>query len=511
MYIDKISTKCYNPLKYFITIGDSILTKNKKILFLLIIFLCISSFAYIFIKGKTYTVKLEVNDEIINSDDISVKIEQDKSIIKCINKKLKNGILELKFKASGKSTAIVSVESDNYSNYFKLYAHKFGIITYENYFGKCNGDIVIPISIIIIQIYILYLLIKTYIFFYKKDMYQYKNISYLGLIIFWTFSILNHIFTLINYQGLLYTIEQVITLCSSFSNILLPVVFIISIIITLSNIILVRNEGFKLKNLLGMILGIFLCFITILPYIINDILQSATWVNVHNINGFALYIQTFIETLIFIVLSYLECILLGTIILGIKSAKYIPAFDKDFIIILGCMINKDGSLTNLLKSRVDRAIEFRNMQLENTNKDLIFVPSGGQGNDEVIPEAQAMKNYLLEKGINENAIIIEDKSKNTYENIKFSYAIINDKKKDSKIAFSTTNYHVFRAGSIASKQNIDIEGIGAKTKTYFWINAFIREFIATLFYEKKKHISFISFVMIILLLIVIFLYFSNIL
>ncbi len=487
------------------------MAKNKKILFLLIIILCIISFSYIFIKGRTYTVKLEVYDTISNSDDISVKIEQDKNTIKCINKNLKNGILELKFKASGKSKAIVSVESPDYSNYFRLYAHKFGIITYENYFGKCNGDIIIPISIIIIQLYILYVLITYYIFLYKKDMYQYKNISYLGLIIFWTFSILNHMFMLINYQGLLYTIQQVITLCSSFSTILLPVVFIISIIITASNIILVRNEGLKLKNLLGLILGIFLCFITILPYIINNILQSATWINVHNMNGLALYIQTFIETLIFIVLSYLECILLGTIILGIKSAKYIPTFDKDFIIILGCMINKDGSLTNLLKSRVERAIEFRNMQLENANKELIFIPSGGQGNDEVISEAQAMKNYLLEKGINENEIIIEDKSKNTYENIKFSYAIIKNKKEDSKIAFSTTNYHVFRAGSIASKQNINIEGIGSKTKTYFWINAFIREFIATLSYEKKKHISFISFIMIILLLMVIFLYLSNIL
>jgi hypothetical protein len=33
-----------------------------------------------------------------------------------------------------------------------------------------------------------------------------------------------------------------------------------------------------------------------------------------------------------------------------------------------------------------------------------------------------------------------------------------------------------------------MEGIGAGTKRYFWINAFIREFIATLHYEKKAHI-----------------------
>ena len=48
---------------------------------------------------------------------------------------------------------------------------------------------------------------------------------------------------------------------------------------------------------------------------------------------------------------------------------------------------------------------------------------------------------------------------------------------------------MIRAGSIAYEQGIFMEGIGAKTKAYFWINAFIREFIATLVSEKKKHFA----------------------
>ena len=129
------------------------------------------------------------------------------------------------------------------------------------------------------------------------------------------------------------------------------------------------------------------------------------------------------------------------------------------------------------------------MQKEKTNKDIIFVPSGGKGSDEVMAEAQAMKHYLIEQGIKEENILTECKSENTSENIKYSNIIIKEKIENAKIAFSTTNYHVFRAGSIAKKQNIYMEGIGAKTKSYFWINAFIREFIATLFSEKKKHIA----------------------
>ena len=58
---------------------------------------------------------------------------------------------------------------------------------------------------------------------------------------------------------------------------------------------------------------------------------------------------------------------------------------------------------------------------------------------------------------------------------------------EKKIAISTTNYHVFRAGLLASKQGLRVEGIGSPTKRYFWVNAFIREYIATLYTERKTH------------------------
>ena len=157
------------------------------------------------------------------------------------------------------------------------------------------------------------------------------------------------------------------------------------------------------------------------------------------------------------------------------------------------MIKKDGSLTPLLKSRVDKAIEFSKLQKEKTGKDIMFLPSGGKGNNEIIAEAFAMKNYLISQGISEKNIIIEDKSKNTIENMKNSNAIIIDNNKNAKISFSTTNYHVFRSGVIANECGIECEGMGSKTKWYFYTNALIREFIANLFQEKKKHIALLIF------------------
>ena len=295
----------------------------------------------------------------------------------------------------------------------------------------------------------------------------------------------------------------------SFAIILLPIIFIVSILVILSNISLIRKEGFNVRNMLGIILGIFLCVFTNLPDIMYKVLNNATWIDIHNQNGIGLYIYNLVEAIINITTTYIECILIGTIIMGIKAAKHIPEFDKDAILILGCKIKKDGTLTNLLKGRVDRAIEFSKMQKEKANKDILFVPSGGKGSDEVISEGQAMKNYLLEQGIKEESILVDDKSQNTYENIKFSNNIIKEKIENAKIAFSTTNYHVFRAGCIASQQNLYIEGIGSKTKSYFWINAFIREFIATIVNEKKRHIGVILMIILVAIVLIGVTYLNN--
>ena len=141
---------------------------------------------------------------------------------------------------------------------------------------------------------------------------------------------------------------------------------------------------------------------------------------------------------------------------------------------------------------------------------MVFVPSGGKGNNEIIAEGVAIKNYLLKQGISKDEIIVEDKSKNTYENIKFSSELIKKHNNNPNIAFSTTNFHVFRAGIIATKQNLLIEGIGSKTKAYFFINAFVREFIATLYSEKRRIYKFLLLITFIVFIIVILTFISKI-
>ncbi len=370
------------------------------------------------------------------------------------------------------------------------------MITTISYFGYCNGDISFIISIYIIVITILIYLITKVVKNIKNNPYSYKNVRTLGLIIFISIPVLfNLAFFIYDYiYGYYNSINRILTTIqddiSMFLIFMLPIAFIITILIFISNIKLLRKEGKTWRNMLGVILGSFLCIFTI----------SVTFLNIITIGvNYELYLFTnYFYNLIFMLILYFYSILLSTIIIGVRAAKKIPEFNKDYIIILGCKIRNDGTLTNLLKSRADRAIEFAKMQKDATGKDIIFVPSGGKGNDEVIAEGEAIKNYLLQNGISKEKILVENKSKNTYENIKFSNELIKNQNTNAKIAFSTTNYHVFRTGILATEQNLEMEGIGAKTKRYYWINAFIREFVATIVSEKKVHIKIVSIIAIIM-------------
>ena len=59
------------------------------------------------------------------------------------------------------------------------------------------------------------------------------------------------------------------------------------------------------------------------------------------------------------------------------------------------------------------------------------------------------------------------------------------------VGFSTTNYHVFRGYTLADRIRMKVRGLSAKTKLYFFPNAFIREFIGLLWEKKLRHILFI--------------------
>jgi len=334
---------------------------------------------------------------------------------------------------------------------------------------------------------------------YAKQKYSYGIIMNLGLLLFINVNILRQIDLLIQNWNVLNIVDVYINTIKSFSffaMITLPCIVILSFYSIITNIVLIKREGFSYTNLLGITLG----FISLLGifgsqtiyYLISKLLVGTE----------VQFIKYALDICINATLSYLYTLIIATLYCNIKAARHIPNCNKDYVIILGSKINEDGSLPPLLKGRADRALQFGNMQYEKTKKKIVYVPSGGQGQDEIMAEGEAIKNYLISQGIDEKYILVEDKSTSTYENMKLSKMKIDKVKENANISFSTTTYHVFRSGVIANEQGIEVEGMGSKTKWYFYTNALIREFYANLIQERKKHLIIILLINISLLILI---------
>ena len=98
-----------------------------------------------------------------------------------------------------------------------------------------------------------------------------------------------------------------------------------------------------------------------------------------------------------------------------------PTGQEQVMIVLGAGLRKDKP-SMLLRYRLDKAYEYAA-----EHPDLLIVTSGGQGRDEWIPEGQAMRDYLIEKGLPADRVLAENKSTSTEENFAFSLDILKER------------------------------------------------------------------------------------
>ncbi|MBZ6004412.1 YdcF family protein [Paraclostridium bifermentans] len=247
--------------------------------------------------------------------------------------------------------------------------------------------------------------------------------------------------------------------------------------------IMKHKEGRRLANLLSLILGVNVLLIVSLSLLLifhGSKLNTYAYATILTIILFAIYF-------VFLFFSYL-----------VYSYAYqmLPVNKNlDYVIVLGSGLIGD-KVPPLLKSRLDKGIEIYSQQLSKGNHTKIVV-SGGQGSDEIVPEAIAMKKYLVSQGIPELDILVEDKSTTTYENMKFSKNIMNNISKNYSCIFVSNNYHVFRASIYARKAGLKANGVGAPTAFYFLPSALIREYIAIIMLYKKVSLLAIAFILIV--------------
>ena len=118
-----------------------------------------------------------------------------------------------------------------------------------------------------------------------------------------------------------------------------PFLLLFSAALCISNISLIRHEGRRLVNILGIFLSFLLVAGLVLLFTLDYYVSgSRLQVMLHDlaVNLFAA------------VYLYFECMLIGAIVADVIAARYEPEMDKDFLIILGCGFRRDGTPSPLI-------------------------------------------------------------------------------------------------------------------------------------------------------------------
>lgn len=177
-----------------------------------------------------------------------------------------------------------------------------------------------------------------------------------------------------------------------------------------------------------------------------------------------------VKTIICSVLSLGLIVLTFVLILIFSEYTNNETSEVDYLIILGAQMRDDGPSV-VLKYRLDRAVKY----LEEYPKAKAIV-SGERGKNEPCTEAEGMARYLISNGIDDSRIFLEDRSKNTNENFKYSVNMIPG---NAKVGVLTNNFHMKRALYLAGRHGIDNPvAIVAYSTPFYAPNNILREVLA---------------------------------
>jgi uncharacterized SAM-binding protein YcdF (DUF218 family) len=151
----------------------------------------------------------------------------------------------------------------------------------------------------------------------------------------------------------------------------------------------------------------------------------------------------------------------------------------DFVVVLGSGLRPDGGVPPLLANRLERGREvWAAVNRRAGEFRPLLIVSGGQGDDEPVPEASAMASYLIARGFPADRLLAEDQSRSTEENLLFSKAIMDELRPGARATVVTSDFHAFRAALLARRLGIRGQVTGARVAGYYRPSAVLREFAA---------------------------------
>ena len=139
------------------------------------------------------------------------------------------------------------------------------------------------------------------------------------------------------------------------------------------------------------------------------------------------------------------------------------------VIVLGCRVEGDTPSVALMH-RVETAAGYLV-----ANPSVQVIVSGGQGADEWISEAEAMRRVLVDRGVSEDRILVEDRSTSTLENLEFSKELLAENGLSTSVVVVSEGYHMYRALSVAERVGLDAQGLAAPSAPWILPTSWVRE------------------------------------
>lgn len=267
----------------------------------------------------------------------------------------------------------------------------------------------------------------------------------------------------------------------------IPTGLFILIIVSIIGLLIKHSHLFKIKKGTHFLNNMFRRLINGILFI--GIFIYLSTIPVYILNGIFLWIALILFSACYTFIIYL---IFSSAFGRTKAIK-----QYDVILVLGAGIfNK--TVTPMLASRLDRALEVYKTQTSNCK----ILVSGGQGPDEPIAEALAMKNYLIERGVSSSSILMESQSTSTYENFLYSKPFINTSFKNvPRMLCVTSQFHILRALRFAQKLKIKATGLGSSTPYHFFDFSLIRDYLALMYQYKLLLTIYFAFLFIISMMI----------
>ena len=149
--------------------------------------------------------------------------------------------------------------------------------------------------------------------------------------------------------------------------------------------------------------------------------------------------------------------------------------DEDALVVLGAAVH-GRQVSPSFAQRLDVAVDYHER-----NPAALIVVTGGQGPQEDLAEAEAARDYLIERGVRPDVIVPESRSTSTKENFAFAKALLDDRLEPGyEIAFVTNEYHVWRASRAAAAAGLDARHLHTLTRWDVWPSSYLREGVAAI-------------------------------